>query len=192
VAEPVSALGKLVKKVRVGSSVRRVYDAAQTPLERVLAGGQCRKEQVAELKKFHLSLDPFQLGKVIDQKLERIYDLANRRLRPKATQESRAGHTQEKTQSSRRNGCGKAAPWKSIKPNFSTELANRAKSSRFALSHSRDDGRVSGYISNVSTVGLRVTFLNGLTRKAERPTRKPFVQGYSEWSGTLEFPGLQM
>src|SRR5207302_948760 len=30
---------KLVKKVRVGSKVRRVYDAAQTPLQRVLACG---------------------------------------------------------------------------------------------------------------------------------------------------------
>jgi transposase InsO family protein len=131
---------KLVKKVRVGSKVRRVYDAAQTPLERVLAGGQFKKEQAAELKKLHLCLDPFQLGKVIDQKLERIYERANRRLSPKATQESQAAHTQEKTQRSRRNGCGKAARWKSPKPDFSTELANRAKSARFALSHSRDDG----------------------------------------------------
>jgi hypothetical protein len=94
---------KLVQKVRVGSKVRRVYDAAQTPLERVLAGGQFKKEQVAELKKLHLSLDPFHLGKVIDQKLERIYERANRRLSPKATQESQAAHTQEKTQRSRRN-----------------------------------------------------------------------------------------
>ena len=131
---------KLVKKVRVGSKLRRVYDAAKTPLERVVASAQARKEQVAELKKLRQSLDPFQLGKVIDQKLERIYDMANRRLSPKATQESRAAHTQEKTQRSRRNGCGKAAPWKSPKPDFSTELANRAKSARFALSHSRDDG----------------------------------------------------
>jgi hypothetical protein len=131
---------KLVKKVRVGSKVRRVYDAAQTPLERVLAGGQFKKDQAAELRKLHLSLDPFQLGKVIDQKLERIYERANRRLSPKATQENQAAHTQEKTQRSRRNGCGKVAPWKSPKPDFSTELTNRAKSARFALSHSRDDG----------------------------------------------------
>jgi hypothetical protein len=38
---------KLVKKIRVGSKVRRVYDAAQTPLERVLACGQFRKDQAA-------------------------------------------------------------------------------------------------------------------------------------------------
>ncbi len=34
---------KRVKKVRVGSKVRRVYDAAQTPLERVLAGAQASR-----------------------------------------------------------------------------------------------------------------------------------------------------
>jgi hypothetical protein len=74
---------KLVKKVRVGSQVRRIYDAAQTPLQRVLACRQAKPEQVAELKKLRQSLDPFQLGKLIDQKLQRIYDLANRRLSPR-------------------------------------------------------------------------------------------------------------
>src|SRR5229473_3580489 len=131
---------KLVKKVRVGSKLRRVYDAPKTPFERVVASKQGDAAQLSILKELQRSLDPFQLAKVIDQKLEGIYDMANRRLSPKATQEIRAAHTQEKTQRSRRNGCGKAAPWKSPKPDFSTELANRAKSARFALSHSRDDG----------------------------------------------------
>ena len=136
---------KLVKKVRVGSKVRRVYDAAQTPFERVLAGAQAKPEPVAELKKLRQGLDPFQLGKLIDQKLQRIYDLANRRLSPKVTAENRGAQVKEKekTQHGRRNGCGKAAPWKSPKPDFSTELANRAKSARFALSHSCDDGESS-------------------------------------------------
>jgi hypothetical protein len=40
---------KLVKKIGVGSKVRRVYDAAQTPLERVLACAQAKPEQVTEL-----------------------------------------------------------------------------------------------------------------------------------------------
>ena len=63
---------KLVKKVRVGSKVRRVYDAAQTPLQRVLASGAANARRVAELKKLRLSLDPFQLGRRIDEKLQRI------------------------------------------------------------------------------------------------------------------------
>ena len=36
---------KLVKKLRVGSKVRRVYDAAQTPLERVLAAGHSSRSR---------------------------------------------------------------------------------------------------------------------------------------------------
>src|ERR1700732_551366 len=68
---------KLVKKVRVGSKVRRVYDAAQTPLERVLAGAQANPAQVAGLKKLQQSLDPFQLGKTIGEKLEGIYGVGN-------------------------------------------------------------------------------------------------------------------
>jgi hypothetical protein len=130
---------KLVKKVRVGSKLRRVYDAAQTPLERVLACAQAKSEQVAELKKLRQSLDPFQLGKLIDQKLQRIYDLTNRRLSPKVTPERCGPPAQKEIQLGRRNGCGKAAPWKSPKPDFPTGLANRANSARFALSHSLDD-----------------------------------------------------
>ena len=95
---------KLVKKVRVGSKVRRVYDAAQTPMERVLAGAQAKPERVAELKQLRQSLDPFQLGKLIDQKLERIYGLANRRLSPKLTAENRGTPAKEKTPRGRRNG----------------------------------------------------------------------------------------
>jgi len=63
---------KLVKKVRVGSKVRRVYDAPQTPWERVLASASARPDQVATLKKLRASLDPFQLGTAIEQKLEAI------------------------------------------------------------------------------------------------------------------------
>jgi transposase InsO family protein len=75
---------KLVKKVRVGSKLRRVYSPAQTPWERVLASGQADGRRVAELKKLRSTLDPFALAQSIDRKLESIYALANRRLSPKA------------------------------------------------------------------------------------------------------------
>ena len=41
-----------------------IHDAAQTPLERVLACAQAKPEKVAELIKLRQSLDPFQLGKL--------------------------------------------------------------------------------------------------------------------------------
>jgi len=64
---------KLVKKVRVGSKVRRVYDAPQTPLEASdgLGFGPLRSDR--GLKKLRASLDPFQMGKVIERKIEGIY-----------------------------------------------------------------------------------------------------------------------
>jgi hypothetical protein len=55
---------------------------------RVIYGRYCKADrkqgdaaQLSILKALRSSLDPFQLPKVIDRKLERIYRLANQRLR---------------------------------------------------------------------------------------------------------------
>ena len=80
---------KLLKKVHVGSKLRRVYDGPQTPFERVEACEQADRENVTSLRNCEESLDPFQLAKIIDRKLERISRLANRRLSPKAQEEAR-------------------------------------------------------------------------------------------------------
>ena len=117
---------KLVKKVRVGSKVRRVYDAPKTPLERVMASAAAHPEQIAALKKLRASLDPFQLGKVIERKIESIYEMANRRHSPQATQKKR-NLPAEQGKMSPRPGCGKDARGASL------EIA-----SRFPLSHSLD------------------------------------------------------
>jgi transposase InsO family protein len=77
---------KLLKKVRVGSKVRRVYDGPRTPLERVRGCLQADRVQVERLEELRKSLDPFQLARAIERKLERIYRLSNRRLSPKELQ----------------------------------------------------------------------------------------------------------
>jgi hypothetical protein len=66
---------KLEKKVRIGSRVRRRYEAPQTPLERL---GSCRNvsQQYVELKRLRDRLDPFQLSQRIQTKLEAIFQLA--------------------------------------------------------------------------------------------------------------------
>ena len=72
---------KLLRKVRVGSKLRRQYGPAQTLLDRVLASG-LDPDRAAALQTLRQSLDPFELAHTIDRKLERLYALANRRLSP--------------------------------------------------------------------------------------------------------------
>src|SRR5437899_3028111 len=141
---------KLVKKVRVGSKLRRVYDTPQTPLQRVASSPQAHAARVAELQSLRESLNPFALAKAIDQKLEHIYELANRRLSPKVPQGLPAT---ERTKSSQPNGGGKDAAWKSRKTDFSTPLGNPAEDTGFPLSHRRNNN------------SLKVTF-----QMARRPT----------------------
>ena len=119
---------KLVKKVRVGSKMRRVYSPAQTPWERVLASGQADTRRAAELKKLRSTLDPFALAESIDRKLESIYALANRRLSPKAAN-LRGATAVEKT----RRG-------KVQKTDFPPALGNPAKGAGFPLSNSHYGG----------------------------------------------------
>jgi hypothetical protein len=73
---------KLLRKVRVGSRLRRVYEAARTPLERVQGSGVGEAEALAGLRGQQASLDPFELNCRIEEKLEVIYDLAHRTLSP--------------------------------------------------------------------------------------------------------------
>jgi hypothetical protein len=73
---------KLISKARVGSKLKRRYDKPQTPLERVAACPHAEPLKLAELQKLRDATDPFALAKTIDQKLERIYQLANHRVSP--------------------------------------------------------------------------------------------------------------
>jgi hypothetical protein len=76
---------KLVRKVRVGSRLRRVYDRPQTPLDRLLAAGASDPTKVAVFQQLRAHLDPFALAEAIDRKLARIYRLANHRQSPRPT-----------------------------------------------------------------------------------------------------------
>jgi hypothetical protein len=73
---------KLSEKVRVGSKLKRRYDKPLTPLDRLLACPQADPAKLQELKKLRAATDPFKLAKTIEQKLERIYQLANHRASP--------------------------------------------------------------------------------------------------------------
>jgi len=121
---------KLVKKVRVGSKLRRVCSPAQTPFERVLASGRADARHLAELKKLRSRMDPFELAQIIDRKLGKIYALANRRLSPKATT-SRGAPAVEKPSRGKVRNTG-------LSP---LRLEIPAKDAGFPLSHSHHGGR---------------------------------------------------
>ncbi len=72
---------KLVRKVRGGSRVRRVYDRPQPPCERVLACPEADPRKGAPLQALQRQLDPVALAEAIDQKLTRLSALAHHRTR---------------------------------------------------------------------------------------------------------------
>jgi len=74
---------KLKEKIRIGSKVVRRYEKAKTPLDRVLESGIYHRAKLKQLKQIRNSLDPFELSKIIDQKLDRIFTLASQRIRTK-------------------------------------------------------------------------------------------------------------
>jgi len=78
---------KLLRKARVGAQVKRVYDAPQTPFERVCACPQADPAKIATLKTFMTSLDPFALAQVIERKVDRLarLSLPERSLPPRST-----------------------------------------------------------------------------------------------------------
>lgn len=80
---------KLVKKVRIGSKIKRIYDKPKTPFQRILETKQIIPEKVAELKKLFQSLNPFQLSKIIDKKLDKIYQMQTKRIKIYRTSEER-------------------------------------------------------------------------------------------------------
>ena len=67
---------KLAGKERVGSRLRRRYQAPQTALRRLVASGAADPLQLVELERLRDQLDPFQLSVSIDTKLKRIFALS--------------------------------------------------------------------------------------------------------------------
>ena len=85
---------KLVRKVRVGARIRRVYDRPQTPFERVQACPAADPAKVAQFAALRAHLDPFALAEAIDQHLRRVYALAHHRATPRPPARPPASHRQ--------------------------------------------------------------------------------------------------
>jgi len=66
---------KLIEKRRVVNKVKRVYDAPQTPLDRLAARYKRPPKAVRELLALRERIDPFELAERIEIRLKAIYEL---------------------------------------------------------------------------------------------------------------------
>jgi hypothetical protein len=64
---------KLKRKDRIDGHLRRVYEQAKTPYQRLLDSGQLSRSQQDELKRLYGRLDPVQIKKGMDDKLDALY-----------------------------------------------------------------------------------------------------------------------
>jgi hypothetical protein len=83
---------KLISKERDGAKVRKKYDEAQTPYQRLLASGVLEEAKRESLAKLYLSLNPIELRAQIDEALEVLWKLAERTRAPKPVNESESEH----------------------------------------------------------------------------------------------------
>ena len=83
---------KLVSKYRDGARVRRVYDRAQTPYQRLGASGILSPATRVDLEALYQRLNPLRLRRELDAELDRLSALA-------APDPHRQSHTETATPS---------------------------------------------------------------------------------------------
>jgi hypothetical protein len=76
---------KLLKKVRKGARITRVYDKPKTPWQRVLLSKHADPQKVKTLQRQIAGLDPFKLSETIDKKLATVQKLLAKGPAPKPT-----------------------------------------------------------------------------------------------------------
>jgi hypothetical protein len=64
---------KLISKERIGGRVKRKYDIPQSPYQRLMESDQVSEETKRGLEAIYLSLNPAQLKRSIDAKLDDLY-----------------------------------------------------------------------------------------------------------------------
>ncbi len=69
---------KLQSKTRQGAKVRKVYDTAQTPYQRLLKSQALSEEKRREFTRVYEALDPVLLRRQMQERLERLWSLADR------------------------------------------------------------------------------------------------------------------
>lgn len=66
---------KLKEKIKINSRYKKKYDAPKTPYQRLLESEHISEDKKAVLRARHQQLNPFELKRIIDQKVARILNL---------------------------------------------------------------------------------------------------------------------
>ena len=64
---------KLIKKERIGSRIKRVYDKPKTPYQRVIESKDIPEKIKQQLTKQYEQLNPFALKRAIDKKIRLLF-----------------------------------------------------------------------------------------------------------------------
>ena len=68
---------KLIEKQRVGARVKKRYDRAQTPYQRIIASGYLTKRKRERIERFYRKLDPVILLKELERRQDYFWTFAN-------------------------------------------------------------------------------------------------------------------
>jgi hypothetical protein len=68
---------KLIEKKKINSRYYKRYDKPKTPYLRLMTCEHISQEKKQELREQHRSLNPFELRRIIDKKLKRIFKLVH-------------------------------------------------------------------------------------------------------------------
>lgn len=98
---------KLMRKTRVGSRLRRHYDAPRTALDRLLASPGPKTSRLAALRALRDRLDPFKLSTTIDRKLRALHSLSNARHNPRGRAMEAAAPVENRNGAVSHKGLGK-------------------------------------------------------------------------------------
>ena len=72
---------KLVRKERIGGRVKRKYDQPKTPYQRLLESGQLTDKAQKDLRELYGGLNPVQLKRSLDAKLDQLYQAYQKKMR---------------------------------------------------------------------------------------------------------------
>ena len=69
---------KCIRKERIGSKYKRIYDVPKTPYQRVMEHSDISQEKKSHLRVIHQSLNLVELKQQVDEKMKALYDLKKR------------------------------------------------------------------------------------------------------------------